>query len=181
MGRDDWNARNTYRSWGFYTHVSLPDESPLCSGRVTSTNGISFSQNAFVANLSYFITIMFVKMSILFLYRRTFIEGRLFRYMVDAVLFVLVTSHVAFLCTLIFALSPPSCAWRQFETDEDYYASCSRPFSLVVLLRLIVWISSLTVVLDMIIISLPCRAVWRLHLPKRQKLVILITLMAGIL
>ena len=134
-----------------------------------------------MANVSYFITIAFVKISILFLYRRTFTNGRLFRYTVDAVSFVLVTSHVAFLGAFLFAFLPPSCAWKSFETEEEYLASCSEPIPEVTFYRLIIWITALTVVLDVIIISLPCRPVWRLHLPKRQKLIILITLMAGVL
>lgn len=124
---------------------------------------------------------MFVKMSILFFYLRTFTESRLFRHIVLTILFVLVASHIAFLIALIFVSSPPSCEWKQFQTDQEYLASCSETYPVGIFFKLLIWITVLTVVLDLIILILPCRAVLRLHLPRSQKLVILITLTAGIM
>lgn len=130
--------------------------------------------------MAYFLTIMLVKMSILFLYLRTFREGRIFAITVYAVLFVLVTSHIGFIFAYLFAYLPVRCSWAQYETDEEWEAHCRRGYDLKILTGLTIFISALTVVLDLVILALPCRAVWRLHLPKRQKLAILFTLLSGV-
>jgi hypothetical protein len=133
-----------------------------------------------MANVAYFFAIMFVKMSILLLYLRTFTEGRVFRIAVYTLLLLIVISHVSFALTYIFFYLPVSCAWKIFEHEEDYEKYCPQNVDADVIMELIIFISTLTVSLDLIILVLPCRAVWRLHLPKRQKLVILITLISGI-
>ena len=133
-----------------------------------------------MGNVAYFFTIMFVKMSILFLYLRTFREGRIFAITIYAVLFVLVTSHIAFIFAFLFFNLPVSCAWVQYETDEDWDAHCRQTYDVNILTGLTIFILVLTVVLDLIILALPCRSVWRLHLPKRQKLAILFTLLSGV-
>lgn len=138
-------------------------------------------QNAFVVNITYFIIITFVKMSILLSYLRTFTESRLFRYTVWGILFVLVTSHVSLLILFIINVMPITCAWRTFQFDEDFDASCHFTFSYQIFLRLIIFSAALTVALDIIIVALPFRPVWRLHLPKRQKVAILLIMGSGIM
>lgn len=123
---------------------------------------------------------MFVKMSILLLYLRTFTEGRVFRNVVYTLLFTIVVSHVSFAFCYIFFCLPVNCAWTTYETEEEDEKYCTENINGDVIVRLIVFISVLTVLLDLIILVLPCRAVWRLHLPFRQKLVILITLISGV-
>ena len=133
-----------------------------------------------MVNVTYFIVIMLVKMSVLLLYLRTFTESRLFRYTVYATLFLLVGSHVPLLVIFIVAVTPVYCAWTFFETDEENIRTCHKNLDDEIFLRLILFIAVLTVVLDIIVLSLPCRAVWRLHLPQRQRLAILITLISGV-
>ena len=122
---------------------------------------------------------MFVKMSILFLYLRVFTEGHIFGYTIYALLLVIVASHISFIFTFLFSTTPVRCSWVVFETEEEFLNTCHDHVDGQVVLILFLFISSLTVVLDIIILSLPCRAVWRLHLPERQKLAILITLISG--
>lgn len=95
-------------------------------------------------------------------------------------MFVLVTSHVSvFICFVVWA-TPVRCAWIQLESDEEYDALCKENFEYENFLRLIIFSAVLTVILDIVIVALPCRPIWRLHLPTRQKIVILLTLVSGI-
>lgn len=123
---------------------------------------------------------MFIKLSILFLYIRTFTEGRLFRRTVQALMGVIIISHVATICVVRFDTNRLECHWKYYETDEEFLEKCPSNFDYHVIYAVVTWISALTVVLDVIIMALPCRAVWRLHLPRRQKLAILITLISGV-
>ena len=124
---------------------------------------------------------MLVKMSILFSYLRTFTASRRFRYTVWGVMFVLVTSHVSiFICFVVWT-TPVRCAWIQIESFQEYGAICQHNYDWEVFLRLIIFSAVLTVILDIIIVALPCRPIWGLHLPKRQKIVILLTLASGIM
>lgn len=151
--------------------VGLPGEQKLTS---------DFGQNAFAANLIYYATIMFVKLSILFLYLRTFTESRIFRHAVQAVMAVIISSHVAIIFILRYTVTRMDCHWRGWVSDEIWDKECHINISYNPLASVLTWISALTVVLDVIIMILPCRAVWRLHLPQRQKLAILITLLSGV-
>ena len=135
----------------------------------------------FAANLIYFATIMFVKLSILFLYFRTFTESRIFRRAVQALMAVIIVSHVAIILILRFTHTRLECYWRIYEDEEEGVKKCPLNIDGHTVVIVLTWISVLTVVLDVIIMVLPCRAVWRLHLPPRQKLAILITLLSGVM
>lgn len=122
---------------------------------------------------------MFLKLSILFLYIRTFTESRIFRRLVQALMIVIVVSHVGFVFILRFRYTTLDCNWVISETEGIFDAKCPTNYDVIVLYVFLALISSLTVVLDLIIMALPCPAAWRLHLPRRQKLAILITLISG--
>ena len=123
---------------------------------------------------------MLVKLSILFLYLRTFTESRHFRWTVQALMGVIVISHVTFIFLLRYRYNGLTCHWKEYETDEAWAEDCKESIGPEAIRSLIAFISSLTVVLDLIIIALPCSAVRRMHLPRRQRLAILITLVAGL-
>lgn len=156
VGKHSWDVDTTFRSYEYFRH------------------------NSFMVNVTYFCVIMFVKMSVLFLYLRTFTESRRFRYTVIATLVILVASHVPLLAVYVFWITPVSCSWIQTETQEEYFTICHVNVEFNLFLRLVLTLAVLTVVLDIVVLSLPCRAVWRLHLPKRQKVVILVTLVSGV-
>ena len=171
-------ARNLSINWDLSTCECFPNfrwDSPE-KQKLTR----DFGQNVFAANLIYFATIMLVKLSILFLYIRTFTESRVFRRIVQALMVVIVVSHVVMILLLRFDRPRIECHWKMME-DEEYERLCPRKIDVNVLYIMITWISTLTVVLDVIIMALPCPAVWRLHLPRPQKLAILITLISGVM
>ena len=119
---------------------------------------------------------MFVKLSMLILYIRVFTESRKFRRTVQALMAVIVISHVAIIIVQLLQANRMDCNWRYNEPD----AGCRDRVDVDTLLILLAFISVMTVVLDLIILALPCPAVWRLQLPRPQKLGILITLISGV-
>lgn len=111
------------------------------------------------------------------LYLRTFTESKRFRYAVYATLTILVLSHLALIPVYYAEVFPLFCHWTYYPTDEEWYENCHQNYDV---LPFIVFLASLTILLDLIILLLPCPAVWRLHLAKRQKVAIISILVAGI-
>lgn len=130
--------------------------------------------------MTYFATIMLVKLSILFLYIRAFTESRIFRWTVQALMSMIIISHVGFIIMFRYRYTRLECHWLEVETDEEWEAACPEHYDNNTSTIIVVFIAVLTVVLDLIILVLPCSPVWRLHLPRRQKLAILITLISGV-
>lgn len=93
---------------------------------------------------------------------------------------VIIITHVIMIFLLAFDYTRISCHWKMYEDEDEADRLCRRTIDFQVLFIWITFISTLTVVLDVIIIALPCRAVWRLHMPRAQKLAILITLISGV-
>lgn len=111
------------------------------------------------------------------LYLRTFTESKRFRYIVYAVLSAVVITHLVTLTIYLAATSPFHCFWTIYPTEEEWYSNCSDKYDS---LPSTVFIAVATIVLDIVILALPCPAVWRLHVAKRQKIAILFLLVAGI-
>lgn len=129
-------------------------------------------------NSSYFFTICLVKVTILMLYLRIFTESKRFRYTIYVVLATLVTTHMATFPVYYSDLTPFHCHWTIYPTEDERYSRCSEKYDA---LPWIVFIVVLTIVLDIVILTLPCPAVWRLHMARRQKIAILLLLTAGVL
>lgn len=90
---------------------------------------------------------------------------------------ILTLTHLGVFPLWFLQLRPVACQWKQFETDEEEEAyGCVDFFDLKPYL---ICIAALTIVLDFLILALPCPAIWRLHLPKRQKIGILVIISAG--
>lgn len=111
------------------------------------------------------------------LYLRTFTESKRFRYTIYAVISTLVITHAVSLAVFLADVTPLHCKWTIYPTDEEWYANCSYNYDS---LPAVVFIAVMTIVLDIIILVLPCPAVWRLHMAKRQKIAILLLLVAGV-
>lgn len=124
----------------------------------------------------YFAAIMFVRLFVLVLYIRVFTESRKFRRTVQALMAVIFISHVAIIIVQLLRANRMDCNWNYNDPD----AGCRELLHVDTPFILLTFISVLTVVLDLIILALPCPAVWRLHLPRPQKLAILITLISGV-
>lgn len=112
------------------------------------------------------------------LYLRTFTESKRFRYAVYATLSVLILSHIITIPLYWTGVTPLHCNWTYYPTDEEWYANCKENHDI---LPIIVFLAALTILLDLVILVLPCPAVWRLHLAKRQKLAIIGILVAGVM
>lgn len=136
------------------------------------------NKTGLAANTSYFITICLVKVTILMLYLRTFTESKRFRNSIFAVLAILGITHVVTLAVYLADVYPLHCHWSIYATDEEWYANCSDNYDS---LPAIVCIAVVTIVLDIVILALPCPAVWRLHMAKRQKIAIQFLLVAGVM
>lgn len=121
-----------------------------------------------------------MKVSILLLYIRTFhICGPKFRATLWSILVLIVVTHAAGIPVLWLNVTPLNCQWTYLDTDDEVYNTfCHNRYDNWFYF---VFISSLTVVLDIIIIVLPSREVWRLQMVKRQKIALVMVFMAGIM
>ena len=121
-----------------------------------------------------------VKVSILLMYLRTFTGSRSFRYTVWVLLFLIITSHVVGFLIYAASESPISCFWIEYQTDEEWDSHCRENWSSDVNLGYLTFLNAFTIALDLVILYLPCRPVWQLHLPKRQRIAIMMIILAGI-
>lgn len=115
----------------------------------------------------------------LLLYLRTFlVTNRKLRLFVIGLIGLIVVTHALLVMLSLGSTSPLSCSWREFLTYEDYERSCTQHFDVV---PYQFFVSSLTIALDFVIFSLPCPTVWRLQVPKRQKIILFGILFAGVM
>lgn len=113
------------------------------------------------------------------LYLRTFTESKRFRYIVYVVLSILLITHGATIPVFLANIIPFHCQWSIYPTDDEWNSKCGDSEKYDVL-PWVVFIAVLTIVLDIVILALPCPAVWRLHMAKRQRIAILLVLVAGV-
>lgn len=125
--------------------------------------------------------ICLVKVSILLLYLRTFAIERKVRWTVWIVLFITVASHLVIWMLLWTELSPLECNWVQYPTKDLERASCTQNYDVEALMPYPLFIAALNVVLDIVVLAIPCPYVWRLHIPKKEKIAIMIMLLAGVM
>jgi len=112
--------------------------------------------------LTYSLTITMVKLSILLLYRRIFGTAA-FRVKSFVVGLVCVAWFLVAIFTDIFQCRP-------FHLAFDYQMMFS---DRCIDIQAFYWgISASNVFLDLVVLSLPIWEVWKLHLPKRKKLVL---------
>lgn len=134
----------------------------------------------FVASITYFAVICLVKVSILLLYLRAFTESRRFKYIVYVLLFLIVSTHVATIPIYLSGVSPVSCQWKVFVSDEASDSFCHSRLSFDFDDMWYCFLNAWTVLLDLVIVILPCPAVWRLHLAKEQRLAVIAILISGL-
>lgn len=114
------------------------------------------------------------------MYLRTFTGSRSFRYTVWVLLFLVITSHVVGFLLYAASRSPIFCFWKEYQTDEEWDSHCRENLSREVIIGYLIFLNAFTIALDLVIIYLPCRPVWQLHLPKRQRIAIMMIILAGI-
>lgn len=100
MGRHSWDDKSSIGNEEVYLYIT------------------------FVATITYFAIICLVKVSILLLYLRAFTESRRFKHFVYVVLFLIVKTHVATIPIYLTGVSPVSCQWKLFVSDEATDSFC---------------------------------------------------------
>lgn len=127
------------------------------------------------------IVICLVKTSILLLYLRTFAIDRKFRWTVWILLFITVVSH--FVCWVLYwaEYTPLNCNWVQHPTKDLFRANCTRNYEGKYNEIYLVFIAALNVVLDGVVLAIPCPHVWRLHISKKEKIMVMIVLLTGVM
>lgn len=118
-----------------------------------------------------------MKASILLLYLRIFSNSRNLRFAVYAALATVVASHIGTLIVTTFDLRPLKCHWIYILTDEEWDAMCAEYWDDDIAY---IFMSVFTIVLDILILAIPCPAVWKLNMPKRQKIGVMIIFSAGL-
>lgn len=112
-------------------------------------------------------------------YLRNFlVTNRKLRLFVIGLIGLIVVTHALLVMLSLGSTSPLSCSWRELLTYEDYERSCTQHFDVV---PYQFFVSSLTIALDFVILFLPCPTVWRLQVPKRQKIILFGILLAGVM
>lgn len=128
-------------------------------------------------NTIYFVILCLVKVSILLMYLRTFAIHRIFRWAVWTIMFILVSSHLVTWIIYWTSINRLSCYWLTYPITE-YLAICHRKFDIR---SSWVFLGTLTILLDVIILAMPCPHVWKLQMAKRQKIAIIMILLAGVM
>lgn len=132
-----------------------------------------------VADHTYFAAIGLAKVSMLLLYLRTFLSTRRkLRWLVFVLIAVVLLSH--FLVILLDFVSYPHlyCYWKEFGDDEEALdKECPSLFDDTIFY---LTVNTFNIVLDIMILIIPCRVVWRLQVPRKQKIILFGILFAGV-
>lgn len=105
--------------------------------------------------------------------------NKTFKYTIWVLIFLISGAHLVAFLGWIFSIIPPSCHWNYWPTDAEFAVHCWHPKLDDILVPYSLFLNVFTVSLDLIILYLPIRPVWRLQLAKRQKISILLILFAG--
>ena len=130
-----------------------------------------------MAEFIYFATIGLMKVSILLLYLRIFSQRPKLRFAVYAALAAIVASHIITLIVTTFDLVPLDCHWW-YLLDEEYDAKCKERLDDSIAY---IFMGAFTIALDMLILAIPCPVVWKLNMPKQQRIGVMAIFAAGLL
>ena len=120
---------------------------------------------------------MLIKLSIMLLYLRTFAVSSKFRWTMWVLIFILVSTHITHWFVYWLSNTPLDCAWKAYP-DVQAPLVCYERFDPG---DYIIFIPVLNIIMDIIILIMPCPYVLRLQLPKRQKIIILGIILAGVM
>lgn len=134
-----------------------------------------------MAQDSYLFSIGCVKVSILLMYLRVFTSNKPFKWTVRGLIAVIIGAHLIGFLGWSFSIIPVWCHWTYYPTDAEYAANCHHPNFSKYNVPYTLFLNVFTVAVDLIILYLPCRPVWKLQLAKRQRISILLILFAGVM
>lgn len=128
----------------------------------------------------YLFSIGAVKVSILFTYPRVFTTRNApFKYTVWVLICLITGAHMVAFLGWNFSTLPVPCHWTFYPTDEEWGARCHRSAMGSILVPYSLFLNVFTVAMDLVILYLPYRPVWRLNIAKRQRISILMIFFAG--
>lgn len=126
---------------------------------------------------AYIAAVALVKVSLLILYLRTFTQKGLFRVTLWTILVAIVLSHAQVIVLYWAKLDPFVCLWKYSTLPGALWnALCRLRYQQ---LKNWIFVSIFTVILDVIVLVLPIRAVWKLHMARRQKIAVSMLIGAG--
>lgn len=141
-------------------------------------------QLEYISQAVYLFSIGAVKVSILFMYLRAFTgsqENLRFKYTVWVLISLITSAHLVAFFGWVFSQLPPTCHWTYYPNPGEWEKHCYVTVIDDPLASYSLFLNVFTVVMDIIILTLPIRPVWRLQLAKRQKISILLILFAGVM
>lgn len=126
---------------------------------------------------AYIAAVALVKVSLLILYLRTFTAKGAFRVTLWIVMIAIILSHAQVLIVYWAKVGPYDCIWKYATLPVELWNTfCHKRYNN---LPNWVFVSILTVFLDVVVLALPIRAVWKLHMEKRQKIAVVMLVGAG--
>ena len=134
-----------------------------------STAAERWAIGLFITEISYTITLVAVKLSILALYWRIFLGSRPLRIAIYVLAGVVSAWGIAFLLVTIFDCSPVSGAWTRFSM-EAIMNPAKAPLCTVQAEPAYLSNSALNLATDIAVLLLPLPMIWQLRLPRSQKL-----------
>ncbi|KAF2234916.1 hypothetical protein EV356DRAFT_501194 [Viridothelium virens] len=144
------------------------------------TAAVRWAIGLFVTEISYTLTIVMVKFSVLVMYWRIFRESKTVRIAIYVLGGVVAAWGVAFLLVTIFDCSPVKGAWTRFSMEAVMNPAMA-PVCRVQAEPAYLSNSAINIVTDIAILILPMYQVWQLNLPRAQKLAVCGIFAIGIL
>ena len=135
----------------------------------------------FIAEIAYFYIICIVKCSILLSYLRMFVLTRSFRNTIYVILFFIIAVHIVNYLTFLVTLIPTSCNFNIRVSVKDFYAHCTLHIPTRKIQAWYIFVCIFTIVLDVVILTIPVRPVWKLNMAKRHKMIIVGIFVSGIM
>ncbi|KAL9064995.1 MAG: hypothetical protein Q9157_007634 [Trypethelium eluteriae] len=135
------------------------------------TAAVRWAIGLFVTEISYTLTIVMVKFSVLVMYWRIFRESKTVRIAIYVLGGVVAAWGVAFLLVTIFDCSPVKGAWTRFSMEAVMNPAMA-PVCRVQAEPAYLSNSAINIVTDIAILILPMYQVWQLNLPRAQKLAV---------
>lgn len=124
-----------------------------------------FLQTEFATQLLSILSLVFTKLSIVVFYRRIF-KGKIFSLISSILLGAVAAWGVAFFFATLFECMPIPMVWKTLFGTPDHQAVCYDYLPMF-------WATAISnMIMDTAILAVPIPFVWRLHMPRRQKIAV---------
>ncbi|KAK3298771.1 uncharacterized protein B0H64DRAFT_386106 [Chaetomium fimeti] len=136
------------------------------AGNIVFDNTLTiFLQTEFATQLLSVLSLVFTKLSIVVFYRRIF-KGKIFSIASTILLGAVAAWGVAFFFATLFECMPIPMVWKTLFGTPDHQAVCYNYLPMF-------WATAISnMIMDVAILTLPMPFVWRLNMPRRQKIAV---------